>query len=190
MILEGLVTTLDSDRELHLAPMGPECDPGQQELTLKPFRTASTATNLLSRGCGVFHVVDNVEWIARGAIGCWDEMPETKPAQHVDGRVLVDCCRWFEFEVMDIDQSSDRLRISTRITNTQTHRPFWGFNRAKHAVLETAIVATCLHLLERSTILEQLEHSRVLVEKTGGEQEHLAWSLLQTYVENWYASSS
>ena len=37
-------------------------------------------------------------------------------------------------------------------------REFWGFNRAKHAVVEAAILATRLHLLPPAEILRQYEH--------------------------------
>ena len=47
-------------------------------------------------------------------------------------------------------------------------RDFFGFNRAQHAVLEAAILATRVGLLPAGEIFAQLERLRPLVAKTGG----------------------
>ena len=62
-------------------------------------------------------------------------------------------------------------------------REFFGLNRAKHAVVEAAILATRLHLLAAVEVLADLGKLRVLVEKTGGPAEHAAFQFLQDYVE-------
>jgi hypothetical protein len=57
-------------------------------------------------------------------------------------------------------------------------RPFLGFHRAAHAVVEAAILVTRLHLVEPAEVRRQFAALAVLVEKTGGEREHEAFALL------------
>jgi len=61
-------------------------------------------------------------------------------------------------------------------------RPFLGFNRARHAVVEGAILVTRLHLLGVDEVRRQLRELAVLVEKTGGPREHEAFGLLEEKV--------
>ena len=51
-------------------------------------------------------------------------------------------------------------------------RDFFGFNRAKHAVVEAAILATRLHLLPLAEVAAEFTKLRVIVGKTGGPDEH------------------
>jgi hypothetical protein len=59
-------------------------------------------------------------------------------------------------------------------------RPFVGFNRARHAVVEGAILVTRLHMLGAAEVGRQLRDLKVLVEKTGGPREHEAFRLLES----------
>ena len=68
------------------------------------------------------------------------------------GVVLADCCSWRELEVRAIDSTPPRSRIETAVVHRGVRREFIGFNRARHAVLEAAIYATRLHLLERAFV--------------------------------------
>ena len=61
-------------------------------------------------------------------------------------------------------------------------RDFFGFNRAKHAVLEAAILATRIHFLPREQIDNSFAELRVIVDKTASEQEFQAFELLERYV--------
>lgn len=184
MILEGIVTTLNDDGSLNVAPMGPIVDERMQRLVLRPFRTSQTYANLKRRGHGVLHVVDDVWLLARAALGPIEPPPETFEAQNVEGRVLAEACRWYEFEVAEVDDREQRTTIDARVVASGKRRDFFGFNRAKHAVLEGAILATRVGILPRGEILDQFKRLAVLVEKTGGEQERRAWRLLERYVES------
>ncbi|MFQ5658361.1 MAG: DUF447 domain-containing protein, partial [Candidatus Methylomirabilales bacterium] len=59
---------------------------------------------------------------------------------------------------------------------------FVGFNRAKSAVIEAAILATRIRFLGRGNILNDFARLREIVHKTGGEQEHAAFQYLFEYV--------
>lgn len=182
MILEGLVTTRDGSGKLNIAPMGPIVDASMKSLQLRPFKTSQTYQNLRETGCGVFHVTDDVLLLAECAIGEPRELVKLIDAQIVSGSVIASACRWYEFEVERVDDSSDRTEIQARVVHAGRLRDVFGFNRAKHAVVEAAILATRVNILPREEILRQFEKLRSPVEKTGGPREHEAFVLLDAFV--------
>jgi uncharacterized protein len=184
MILEGIVTTTAADGRLHVAAMGPWIDPAERaagritRLVLRPFATSQTAANLVRERCGVFHVSDDVLLLARVVAGRLDGPPPVRPATAAGGRVLRDACQAWEFAVDTIDDSRERLEITARVVAEHSGRPFLGFHRAAHAVVEAAILVTRIHLLGRGEVSRRIEDLRILVEKTGGPREAEAFALL------------
>jgi hypothetical protein len=69
-----------------------------------------------------------------------------------------------------------------RVVDRGRMRDFLGFNRAKHAVVEAAILATRVGFLEPDHIRSELARLVVVVEKTGGRQERRAFDFLQNHV--------
>jgi hypothetical protein len=130
----------------------------------------------------VFHVTDDVELLARAAIGRLDALPPLLPAPSVEGVILADACRWYAFRVMHLDDSQQRTTIECEVVDRGRLRDFFGFNRAKHAVLEAAILATRVGILEPRQIREEFLRLKVPVEKTAGEQELRAFQLLEEYI--------
>jgi hypothetical protein len=181
-ILEGLVTTADPDGRPHLAPMGPRVSPDWSRLLLRPFPTSQTYRNLKARGGGVLHVTDDVLLLAKAAVGA-AEVPAWQSAEKVAGFVLTGACRYYEFVVRSLDESGERVRIEAEVVHAGTFREFFGFNRAKNAVLEAAILATRLHLLPAAEVAAEYAKLRVLVEKTGGPAEHEAFAFLEDHFQ-------
>lgn len=181
--MEGIVTTENVDRTTNVAPMGPLVDADFAHLVLRPFQTSTTYTNLRRTGRGVFHVTDDVLLLAQAAIGQLDPAVELCPCPAGPVPMLVDACRWYAFEVESIDDCDARTTIEAEVTGSGFRRHFLGFNRAKHAVVEAAILATRVHLLPEDEIREQLARLAVWVAKTGGAQEQQAFELLRGYVE-------
>ncbi|MEX0670723.1 MAG: DUF447 domain-containing protein [Pirellulales bacterium] len=184
MIIEGIVTTTNPDGGMHVAAMGPAVDNGERlagritRLVLRPFATSHTAANLARVPAGVFHLTDDVLLLARIVAGRLDDGTASRPADRVPGWVLVDACQAWEFSIDAADVSGPRSELSARVEAVHAGRPFIGFNRAAHAVVEAAILVTRLHILERDEIRRQFADLRVLVEKTGGPREHEAFSIL------------
>jgi hypothetical protein len=189
MILEGVVTTLGPGGEPNVAPMGPRLPlplpPSGvlERFTLRPFRSSRTYTNLLTHPEGVLHVTDDVLLLARTAIGLDDPPPPLRPARVVRGWVLVDACRSYEFRIVARDESAERAVLEATVVYTERGREFLGFNRARHAVVEAAILATRVALLAPAEIATEFARLAVLVEKTGGPAEHEAFALLRRHVE-------
>src|SRR5262245_52173143 len=167
MILEGLVTTLDPDGSPHLAPMGPRVEGDFARFVLRPFPTSHTYQNLLRHRQGVLHVTDNALLLAKAAIGAVAPFPAVKRPERVEGFVLADSCRHFEFVVQSVDDSTERVTIAAEVVHAGRTRDFFGFNRAKHAVVEAAILATRLHILPLAEVAAEFKRLRVIVGKTG-----------------------
>src|SRR3990170_9017340 len=98
-LLEGIVTTLDDAGSPHIAPMGPIVDADFNWLLLRPFRTSATFANLKRTGQGVLHVTDDVELLARAAVGRIEQMPGLIPTESIEGVIVADACRWYAFRV-------------------------------------------------------------------------------------------
>ena len=182
MILEGIVTTINPDGSTNISPMGPEVDEAMRQLVLKPYQTSTTYRNLKRTGQGVLHVTDDVELIARAAVGDVAPAPDTIEAEAVEGRILAGACRWYAFRVTALDDGAERTRIEAEVVDHGRLRDFFGFNRAKNAVLEAAILATRTGLLPEDEIRREFERLAVIVRKTGGTQEHRAFDFLDAYV--------
>ena len=183
MILEGIVTTSNPKGQPHAAPMGPDVDETMHTFRLRPFQTSHTFAHLMARPQGVLHVVDDVELLAQAAIGRFDPQRwRIVRATGFDGWLLTDACRWYAFEVVSVDLHGPRAEMQCRVVDRGTFREFFGLNRAMHAVVEAAILATRLHCMVHSDVVDQLERLRPLVEKTGGAREHRAFALIEQFV--------
>jgi hypothetical protein len=182
-LLEGIVTTLGEDGSPHIAPMGPIVDANFERLLLRPFSTSVTHRNLKRTREGVLHVTDDVELIARAAVDRLETLPPLVRAEVVDGVILTGACRWYAFAVESLDDRQERTAIIARIVGAGRLRDFFGFNRAKHAVIEAAILATRIELLDAKMILAEFERLAAPVTKTGGTQECRAFEFLRQYVD-------
>ncbi len=128
------------------------------------------------------HVTDDVLLLAQAAIGPVEPPPPMVRASRVNGWVLQDACRYHEFKVASIDESEERVRIEAGVVHTGRLRDFFGFNRAKHAVVEAAILATRVHILPWTEIEAEFRKLEVIVGKTGGDREKKAFRFLNEYV--------
>lgn len=183
MILEGLITTLNPDGSVNLSPMGPIVDESMRELVLRPYQTSTTYRNLKRTGQGVLHVTDDVELLARSAVGKVDPLPAMLSARAIEGKILANACRWYAFKVRSLDDSQERTTITAEVVDSGRIRDFFGFNRAKHAVVEAAILATRVRFLPPAEIEREFQRLAVPVEKTAGDPERRAFDFLKNYVQ-------
>ncbi len=188
MILESLVSTVNEDGTPNVSPMGPTVsetafESGNFEaFELRPFDSSRTFSNLKRTKTGVMHVTDDVELFALGAIGKLDLLPNLRPAEKVEGNVITNACRWYEFIVESINESGPRMSLRCRSVLAVRNRDFWGFNRAKHAVIEAAILATRLEFLPAKEIHDQFLSLQTIVGKTAGQKESRAFETLRLFV--------
>lgn len=180
MIIETIVTSMDANGALNCAPMGVEWD--EETIVIKPFVDTTTFRNLAATGVAVINLVDDVMLFAQGATG--NVIFPQGPATVVRGAVLDAACSWREVGVVSIDATPPRSRIITRVVHRGARREFLGFNRARHAVLEAAIIATRTHLIPAHEVLAELARLQVIVDKTAGPREHEAMAMLTGYVRD------
>lgn len=180
MIIETIVTTMDPSGAINFAPMGVEWS--EESIVLKPFLETTTFRNVTATAVAVVNLTDDVMLFAQGAISS-PQFPWV-PATVIRGAVLEAACSWREIEVESIDSTPPRSRIVTRVRHTGRRREFLGFNRARHAVLEAAILATRTHLLPREQIRDEFARLQVIVDKTAGPREQGAMAMLTEYVRS------
>lgn len=181
MIIESLLTTLDSSGTLNCAPMGVEW--GEEEIVIKPFLETITFRNLRATGAAVINLTDDALLFAQAVIHHPASVaPATTPAIRIRGAVLDVALSWREVEVVGIDDTPPRSRIVTRVVHRGTRREWVGFNRARHAVLEAAILATRTHLIAPEELRQDYQRLRIIVDKTAGPREQEAMGLLEEYL--------
>jgi hypothetical protein len=184
MILEGLISTVDEAGQPHISAIGPTVDESFTRFVLRPFRTSRTFHNLQRSHQAVFHVTDDAEAIAAAVCGKEPSRATFFPAKTVRGFVLSTACRAYELEITEFDTSDARALLNCRVTLVHRMRDFFGFNRAKHAVVEAAILASRVGIVPENDIRSEWNHLRTLVEKTGGSAEHRAFEQLAAFIEN------
>ncbi|MFK8112703.1 MAG: DUF447 domain-containing protein [Rubripirellula sp.] len=194
MILESIVTTVSAEGEVNIAPMGPVVDgrqltsgSDQVSFTLRPFNSSRTYSNLSVSRQAVIHVTDDADLFARAAVDgiVRSEVPDL--VQQIPGTnwwPLKDCYRWFAVEVVEVSDEKPRVDMQCRVVRSEIVRPFFGFNRAKHAVIEAAILATRTHLIEATEIRSELDRLQPLIDKTGGDSERRAFQFLRVQIDS------
>lgn len=183
LLIEGVVTSTNPDGATNTAPMGLIVDADWRRVLLRPYQPSRTFDNVTRTGRCVLNITDDVELIAAAALG---ELPPDRPALSPTpcgrGRYLADACRWYSLEVVSVDDSRQRSEILCRVADSGRLRDFVGFNRAKHAVIEAAILATRVGLLGRGAVRQQIAALAPAVEKTGGPAERRAFARIQAQI--------
>lgn len=181
MIRETIVTTLNADETVHIAPMGIR---EQDDLiVIAPFQPSTTLENLKRNGVAVINMTDDVRIFAGCLTGHYDW--PTVPAEMIKGRRLRDPLSHCEVEVVRVEDDEVRPRFFCAVRQRKTHRPFQGFNRAQHAVLEAAILVSRLHMLSTDKIDSELKYLQIAVDKTAGAPEREAWSWLMARISDY-----
>ena len=188
-IVEGVMTTLNSDGSLNVSPMGPIVDDQFSVFVFRPYQTSRTFQNLDRHRQGVFHVTDDVRLIAKAAVSEMAILPETTGTEVIEGKALTNACRWYEVKVESVDVAQERSTVVARTVATQRNRDFLGFNRAQAAVIEAAILATRIHILPAEDILSAVKQLESPVTKTGGQAELNAYEFLCEYIHRELATS-
>lgn len=180
MIIESILTTTDSKGAVNCAPMGVEW--GDETIVIKPFLETITFKNIKATRTAVINLTDDVLLFAEAVTG--NPVFPHHAATKVKGVVLEAACSWLEVNVEAIDDTPPRSRIITRVVHRGTQRDFIGFNRARHAVLEAAILATRTHLIPAAEIQVELARLQVIIDKTASDREQEAISLLRGYIHS------
>lgn len=174
-IRETIVTSLDTDGNVHVAPMGATVT--EHGYILAPFRPSRTLDNLLATRCAVINMTDDVRVYAGCVSGRRRDWP-TRPAERIRGAILAGALTHEEVEVASVVEDPQRPRLDCRPVHLVAHRPFRGFNRAQAAVVEAAILVSRLHLLPADKIEREMAYLSIAIGKTAGPVEREAWDWL------------
>jgi uncharacterized protein len=170
LILETIVTTVSADGALHLVPFGLIRD--GEDFWVAPFRPSPTIANL-----------EAVPFFAAAAPAVTGRRDwPTAASRTIPVPRLADAYGHMELQVVEVRDDPVRPRFRGRVVHDEAHRPFLGHNRAVNAVLEAAILSTRLHRLNAETVLAELHHHRIAVEKTAGPAEREAWNWIAAKV--------
>ena len=186
MIRETIVTTMNAERQVHFAPLG--ITPEGDGFILAPFRPSSTLENLRVVPFANANYTDDVRVFA-GCLTGRRDWPVI-PAERVPVPRLASALAHAELEVTRVTEDEQRPRFHCRVLRETNHAPFRGFNRAKAAVIEAAILVSRLHLLPREKIEREIEYLSVAVEKTADAAEKEAWDWLMQKIADHYASAT
>lgn len=179
MIREALVVTRDDQGIPHIAPMGAQpltLPDGGSGILLQPFRPSTTLDNLTRGRCASLNHVDDVRIIA-GCLTGRRDWP-LLPAEKISCPRLAAALTHVELELDHIEDDPQRPKFYLRVINEVIHAPFPGFNRAKAAIIETAILVSRLHMLPAEKIDRELEYLKIAIDKTAGDEELEAWNWL------------
>lgn len=183
MIREVILSTVSGGGLIHVAPIGIIADEGGW--IVAPFRPSTTLDNLQAVPFAVANYTDDVRIFA-GCLtgrGAWP----TVAADRVPVPRLAAALAHAELAVDHVTEDAQRPRFHCRIVRGAQHAPFEGFNRAKAAVVEAAILVSRLHLLQREQIESELAYLGSAVRKTAGPDEQQAWDWLMEKVSAHYA---
>ena len=62
---------------------------------------------------------------------------------------------------------------------------YYGFNRAKSAVIELCILASRLGIIEDAKISDEIKYLEISIDKTAGRREREAWEWLIDYIKEY-----
>lgn len=175
-VRESILVTVGADGRAHVAPLG-LIERGEL-LVVAPFRPSTTLANLERHPFATACYTDDVRVFAGCVSGVKRDWPVV-PADRVPGFRLASCLAHEELEVVTVESDPLRPRFLCRALHAAAHGPFLGFNRARFAVIEAAILLSRRHLLPAGEIDEGLARLRGLVDKTAGEAEREAWGWIE-----------
>ena len=179
MIFEVIVSTVDEQDIVHVAPMGIRNI--DDFVVIAPFKPSQTLFNLQATGAAVVNITDDVR-IYAGCITGRTDWP-TRPATHTKGQVLEAAINHQELEVMKVVDDDLRPKVYLSQVHRSSTKPFPGFNRAQAAVVEAAILVSRLHMLPEEKINAEMAYLQIAIDKTAGPRELEAWQWLTDAID-------
>jgi hypothetical protein len=182
-IRETIITTADRNGKVHIAPIGIIAE--RDGWVIAPFRPSTTLYNLAQVPFAIANYTDDMRIFA-GCLTGRRDWP-TVPVEGFPAPRLAAALAHSVLQVESISDDGVRPRHFCRVVSEATHAPFTGFNRAKAAVLELAILTSRLGMLPREKIEAEIAYLTIAIEKTAGPEEKEAWGWLMEKVTQHFA---
>jgi hypothetical protein len=186
MVRETILTTISGDGRVHIAPIGIIAD--GDGWIIAPFRPSTTLDNLREVPFAVANYSDDVRIFA-GCLTGRSDWPTTM-ADEVPVPRLAHALAHAELAVTRVADDAQRPRFHCRVVRLLSHAPFEGFNRAKAAVVEAAILVSRLNFLPKEKIEKEIAYLEIAVSKTAGATEEEAWNWLMEKIRAHYADAA
>ena len=122
MIRECIVTTLNEEGSVHIAPLGLIVEEGG--FIIAPFRPSTTLDNLRVNPYAVANFTDDVLVFA-GCLTGRKDWP-TRPSTHVPGAVLEGALAHAELAVDHVQEDEQRPRFHCRVVHEASHAAVQG----------------------------------------------------------------
>ena len=190
MIHEVIVTTINKDKKVHIAPMGVKIlqSDSKKLVQISPFKPSQTLNNILETKIATVNYIDNVKvfsGIVTGEKKDWElEVSDEKCAPH-----LQNTNTHMNVKVSEDHDDPVRPRIVCEVINEQIHRPFLGFNRAQFSVIELAVLSTRLGRIDDNKIKDEMKYLKIGIDKTAGKNEKEAWEWIEKKINIYFESN-
>jgi uncharacterized protein len=184
MIYETIISTVDEAGKVHITPFGVRRV--QDLILISPFKPSTTLNNILSTGCAVMNLTDDVRVFA-GAVVKALPVCDLLPATKVTGFRLAHTLAHQELELVHVLEDELRPELQLRAVHQAMYQPFMGFNRAQAAVIEMAVLVSRLNMLTKEKVTVEQQYLQIAIDKTAGEREQEAWGWLIDKVNQFYA---
>ena len=190
MIHEVIVTTINKDKKVHIAPMGVKIlqSDSKKLVQISPFKPSQTLNNILETKIATVNYIDNVKvfsGIVTGEKKDWElEVSDDKCAPH-----LQNTNTHVNVKVSEDHDDPVRPRIVCEVINEQIHRPFLGFNRAQFSVIELAVLSTRLGRIDDNKIKDEMKYLKIGIDKTAGKNEKEAWEWIEKKINIYFENN-
>lgn len=190
MIHEVIVTTINKDKKVHIAPMGVKIlqSDSKKLVQISPFKPSQTLNNILETKIATVNFIDNVKvfsGIVTGEKKDWElEVSDDKCAPH-----LQNTNTHMNVKVSEDHDDPVRPRIVCEVINEQIHRPFLGFNRAQFSVIELAVLSTRLGRIDDNKIKDEMKYLKIGIDKTAGKNEKEAWEWIEKKINIYFENN-
>tara|TARA_Y100000389_G_C17467560_1_gene527003 strand:- start:1421 stop:1996 length:576 start_codon:yes stop_codon:yes gene_type:complete len=190
MIHEVIVTTINKENKVHLAPMGIKVLSvnDRQCIQISPFRPSQTLDNLLETKIATINFIDNVKVFA-GIVTGEKKNWLLKELDNDYVPCLENTNTYMNVNVVEEDDDSVRPKILCEIINTEILKPFMGFNRAQFSVIELAVLSTRLGRIDNNKIKEELKYLKIGIDKTAGKNEKEAWDWIENKIIGYFQNN-
>ena len=182
MIRETIVTTMDASGKVQIAPLGLIRDGAHW--IIAPFRPSTTLANLEQVPYAVANHTDDVRVFA-GCLTGRRDWP-LAPSDTIKVPRLAGVMTHLELEVVEVIEDPQRPRFRCRVAHEKIHSAFLGYNRAKLAVIEAAVLSSRLHMLPREKVESEIAYLNIAISKTADVAELEAWGWLMEKIEAYY----
>ena len=181
-VRETIVTTKNLDGTTKISPLGIYIE--NNTLKIKPFKPSASLDNILRNKSGVINYIDDVRIFA-SCILKKNIKFDLKKAKFIDCSVLKDAVSHTEFIIEKIKDDDTRPTIICKSVHEETHKMYYGFNRAKSAVIELCILVSRLGIIDDKKILDEIKYLEISIDKTAGDREREAWEWLIDYIKEY-----